>query len=155
MVRDAHGKHDDDLRRHLLRVQLLGLFLSIPAMLGVVYWFGGARGLASWQQIGEFMRSAPIQLGGAYGMMLLATLLGLPVLASRCGRQPWLLAPWTVLVFALGGAFACILNWLVLGGTDAQAYLVTPLRVLLVNGTLPALLFGCVVVLLFVGLRRS
>lgn len=155
MAREAHGKHDDDLRRHLLRVQLLGLLLSIPAMLGVVYSFGGARGLASWQQIGEFVRSAPIQLCGGFGMMLLAVLLGLPVLSGRCRTQPWLLAPWTVVVFAVGGAFACTLNWLVLGGTDAQAYLVTPLRVLLVNGTLPALLFGCVVVLLFVGLRRS
>ena len=153
MARDAHG-NDDDLRSHLLRVQLLGLFLSIPAVLGVVHLFGGSRGLATWQQIGEFVRGAPVQLGGGYGMMLLTALLGLPSLAAQCRTHPWLLAPWTVLVFALGCAFACTLNWLVLGGTDAQAYLVTPLRVLLVHGALPALLFGCMVVLLFVGLRR-
>lgn len=153
MARDAHGD-DEDLRSHLLRVQLLGLILSIPAMLGVVHLFGASRGLATWQQLGEFVRGAPVQLGGGYGAMLLAALLGLPALATRCGAQPWLLAPWTVLVFTLGCAFACTLNWLVLGGTDAQAYLVTPLQVLLLYGALPALLFGCLVVLLFVGLRR-
>ncbi|MBL8737821.1 MAG: hypothetical protein JNL12_15420 [Planctomycetes bacterium] len=153
MARDAQGD-DDELRRRLLRVQLLGMFLSIPAMLGVVHLFGGSRGLATWQQLGEFVRGAPVQLGGGFGAMLLAALLGIPALATRCRAQPWLLAPWTVLVFALGCAFACTLNWLVLGGTDAQAYLVTPLQVLLVHGALPALLFGCLVVLLFVGLRR-
>lgn len=153
MARDAQGD-DDEVRSILLRVQLLGLILSIPAMLGVVHLFGGSRGLATWQQLGEFVRGAPVQLGGGFGAMLLAALLGIPALATRCRTQPWLLAPWTVLVFALGCAFACTLNWLVLGGTDAQDYLVTPLQVLLVHGALPALLFGCLVVLLFVGLRR-
>jgi len=151
------GSEGDPLARErsaLLRAQLQGLGLSIPAMLGVVRLFGASRDLASWQEIAEFVRGAPIQLAGGYGAMLLAALLALPTLTPNCARHPWLLAPWTVFVFAFGCAFACTLNWLVLGGVDEQAYLVKPLLVLLRFGCLPAFLLGCVVVLLFVGARR-
>ncbi|MFN8826615.1 MAG: hypothetical protein ACK501_16730 [Planctomycetota bacterium] len=148
------GDEPDRARSALLRAELQGLALSIPAMLGVVRLFGASRNVASWEEIAEFLRGAPIQLAGGFGAMLLAVLLGLPGLAPHCARQPWLLAPWTVFVFALGSAFGCTLNWLVLGGVDHDAYLVKPLLVLLTYGCLPAFLLGCVVVLLFVGARR-
>lgn len=150
----SSGERLDHARSCLLRAQLLGLGLSLPAMLGMVRAFGPARDLASWQEIVEFVRAAPIQLAGGFGAMLLAALLAVPVLAPHCAQRPWLLAPWTVVVFGLGSAFACTLNWLVLGGVEQQTYLMKPLVALLTYGSLPALLLGCAVVLLFVGMRR-
>lgn len=143
---DSAADYADRFRFFLAGVA--GIVAGAPAMFAVASLIVGMRDTKMalrdwWPQIAT----------GFVAMFLFVTFAAHP-LARRTEAAPARLAPFFVLVFAVGAATGSLANCLLNGATDWNDWFVKPFFWLLLLGCAPALVIGVFAALIYVWLAR-
>ncbi|MEO6595497.1 MAG: hypothetical protein ABIP94_12155 [Planctomycetota bacterium] len=146
----------DPTRRHRRLFALAGsttLVAAVPLLFVLTTAFRGIRGAKEWAA--QFWPLVAIGVAAMLVFLVVTT----PLMASRCQRSPVLMAPHTLLSFAVGAAAASSANWLLHDAANAATDQVSgfgqPMYWLLLLGSAPALCTGGVVTLVYLWLDRK